>query len=517
MGLIGGLVDRAERLAKRIQLQSITPQVYQEQTLRRLLKTAQATAFGRFYHFDGILRSQNVIETFQAIVPFSDYDAMHDKWWYRSLQSEPDVTWPGKIKYFALSSGTTGSPSKYIPVSKQMIRSMQRAGTKCFFQMVRFGISSDFFLKDMIMLGGSTNLVREGDYFVGDLSGINISKTPFWLRLTSKPGKEIAAMTDWNKRLDEIARQAPTWDVSSISGNPAWNRLMIQRILEFHKADNIHQIWPNLQAFAHGGVAFEPYRVSFDALLAHPIHYVETYLASEGFLAYQTQPNATTMSLVLSGGIFFEFLPFTDQNFDAEGHIIGHPRALTVAEVVPNQDYALVISTCAGAWRYLIGDTVRFKNVATAEIVISGRTKHYLSICGEHMSVGNMNDAIQHLSATLGTQVTEFTVCAIATEHGFKHRWYIANDQALDTTQAARIIDEALCRINDDYRVERSALLSIEIAAVLPTHVFYDYMETIGKIGNQHKFPRVMKPEQFAKWESFLTKIPNSSPKLSTK
>ena len=505
MRLIGGLIDRTIRLAKRISREPITPQTYQEQTLRRLLKTAQATAFGTHYHFDGILRSRNFVDTFQAIIPFSDYDSMYQKWWYRSVETEEeDVTWPGKIKYFALSSGTTGTPSKYIPVSKQMIRAMQRAGTKCFFQMFRFGVHSDFFLRDMIMLGGSTSLVREGGYFVGDLSGINISKTPFWLRLTSKPGKEIAAIPDWNQRLEKIAIEAPNWDVSSITGNPAWNRLMIQRILEYHKADNIHQIWPNLQAFAHGGVAFEPYRASFDALLGKPIHYIETYLASEGFIGYQTQPNARTMSLVLSGGIFFEFLPFNDQNFDADGHIIGHPRALTVAQVQPDCDYALVISTCAGAWRYLIGDTVRFKNVGTAEIVITGRTKQYLSICGEHISVGNMNQAVQHLQETLGVVVTEFTVCAIPHQNGFLHKWYIAADQAIDIAAAARIIDQELCRVNDDYRVERSALLSIEVAAALPTHVFYDYMEAIGKIGNQHKFPRVMKQKQLEHWEAFL-------------
>jgi hypothetical protein len=505
--IVGGLIKRAFSLAGRIQGLGQSPHQLQKRTLRRLLRKAHQTAFGIHYNFTTILNSNNLIDTFQESIPFFDYDKIHDEWWYRALNDEGDVTWRGKIKYFALSSGTTGAPSKYIPMTKDMLRAIRKAGMKAFYASTKFGLEPDFFIKQGLFIGGSTSLKNRGSYYVGDMSGINVKRRPLWLIPFTRPNNRITAIADWNKRLEVIARNASKWDIGYVSGIPSWVQLMIEKVVAYNKVDNIHDIWPNLRVFVHGGIAFEPHRKAFDQLMKKPMVYIDTYLASEGFIALQNRPDTTAMALILNNGIFYEFIPFNDTNFSPEGNLIGKPNALTINEVELGIDYALVISTCAGAWRYLIGDTIKFTDIVRKEIIITGRTKHFLSVTGEHLSVDNMNQGIQYVQKILQTDVKEFTVAAIKTEQGFAHRWYIGCTPSVSAAKFKELLDQKLCECNDDYATERSSVLGAPEVYILQHTVFYDYLKSIGKMGGQAKFPRVMKKEQFSQWEAFVNKI----------
>jgi hypothetical protein len=279
---------------------------------------------------------------------------------------------------------------------------------------------------------------------------------------------------------------------------------MIEKIVEYHGVKDIHEIWPNLCAFVHGGISFEPHRHSFEAMMRKPLVYVDTYLASEGFVAYQNRPETRSMALVVNNGIFFEFIPFNDDNFDGDGNLKGQPKTLTVNDVTVGKDYALVLSTCAGAWRYLIGDTVRFTDFRRKEIVITGRTKQFLSVCGEHLSVGNMNTGVEYVQKALNTKIREFTVCAVPHNGSYAHRWYVGCDPQVDAKKFETLLDAELCRINDDYATERTSVLGDIQMNIVPPDLFIKWMEIKGKMGGQHKFPRVMKKEMFAEWEAFV-------------
>jgi hypothetical protein len=504
MPILGALIKRGLTLGERLERHNMSPIQLQTRTLRRLIRLAGNTAFGKHYEFKDLLRSPDLVEDFQARVPVHNYDTMHQQWWHMTLDNVENVSWPGKVKYFALSSGTSGAPSKQIPVTEDMIRAIRRAGTRMFFNLSRFDVDAELFTKDIMMLSGSTNLQHQGEYFLGDLSGINAGKIPLWLRPFYKPGVEISRMNDWNVKIEEIAKKAPEWDVAFIAGIPAWIQLMMERIIEYNKVESIHDIWPNLTVYVHGGVHFDPYKKGFEKLTDHPLIYMDSYLASEGFIAFQNRPDTHAMRMLLHNGIFFEFVPFTEEYFDEDGNIRENPKALSIDEVEEGVNYALLMSTCAGAWRYLIGDTVRFTDKERAEIIITGRTKHYLSVVGEHLSVDNMNQAVRKAEESLDIDIREFTVAAVQVGTSFAHRWYIGCEQPVQNDQLATVIDEALKEVNDDYRVERKSILQNIQMEVIPSHLFYQWQESRGKLGGQNKFPRVMKKELFEEWENFV-------------
>jgi hypothetical protein len=508
MAIVGALIKRGVALGERLDAQRelISPIQHQRRTLKRLLKKAAPTAFGQYYNFKAIFRSNQMIRVFQQEVPIFDYDTMYEKWWHMSLNQVEHVSWKGKVKYFAKSSGTSGAPSKHIPITEDMTRSMRRAGLKMFFALTNFNIPPDLFTKEMMMLGGTSELENQGGFFAGDLSGINASKPPFWLRAYYKPGNKISKISSWDERLDEIIKQAPSWDIGYLVGIPSWLQLMMERIIEYHQLDTIHDIWPNLQVCVHGGVHFEPLRKSFESLMAHPLIYMDTYLASEGFIAYQDRPETRAMKLILGNGIFFEFIPFNEDNFDADGQVKEQAQCLHIKEVKEGVNYALVISTCAGAWRYLIGDTIQFTDINRSEIIITGRTKHYLSICGEHLSVDNMNQGVQAVETALNTPIREFTVAAVEAGSLFAHKWYLGTTEDLDAEATTKVLDEALKAVNEDYEVERATVLKNPEVKVIPLELFYDWQRQKDKMGGQNKFPRVMTKDQFKEWEAFVSK-----------
>jgi hypothetical protein len=390
-------------------------------------------------------------------------------------------------------------------VTDDMIKAIRKTGVRQLLTLSKYDLPTSMFSKGILMLGGSTDLQFNGTYFSGDLSGITTSKLPIWIQQFYKPGKKIAKNRNWGDKLDQIVEKAPEWDIGIIMGVPAWLQLLLEKIIERYKLKTIHDIWPNLRLFAHGGVSFEPYKLGFERLLGQPIFYIETYLASEGFLAYQALPDRKSMRLVLNNGIYFEFIPFNSENFDEEGNLLPNPKPLTFQKIEDGKEYALLISTCAGAWRYLIGDVIRIVSKEEAEIVITGRTKHFLSLCGEHLSVDNMNKAIEHASEKFAIQVKEFTVLGVPHDSLFGHHWYVGTDDLVDPKILIKLIDKQLKVLNDDYAIERKHALKKVKLTLVPTALFYDWMRLQGKEGGQNKFPRVLKGDRAGSWKQFMS------------
>jgi hypothetical protein len=512
MAILASIIKKGIELRHKIRRSEKTPLFYQKKELKKLLRKSEFTMFGQNYNFTNMVNSRNFVNKFRATVPVHDYNSIYAQWWNKALHHQENVCWPGQVKYFALSSGTSESSSKHIPVTREMVKAIQRTSIRQIISLGGYqGLPDDIFSKGILMLGGSTHLNQKGSYFEGDLSGITASKIPFWFQHFYKPGKKIAQETDWSAKLEEIVETAPQWDIGILVGVPAWCQLLLEKIIERYQLKNIHELWPNLTIYVHGGVSFEPYRKSFDSLVAKPLTCIETYLASEGFIAYQDEQDNRSMKLVTNNGLFFEFVPFNEENFNGDGELVRKPKTLLIDEVKVDEEYALLLSTCAGAWRYLIGDVVKFTNVEKAEIIISGRTKHYLSLCGEHLSVDNMNKAIEMVSDELDIRINEFTVAGVKHGSMFAHKWFIGTDDHVSDVELKFLIDSKLKMLNDDYRVERTSALKDISIEILPHQVFLSWMESKGKIGNQNKFPRVMKNHQLEEWEQFVAAQTKSS------
>ena len=492
-------------VAKALRLPAKSPKRQQLRVLKKLLKKARFTEFGQTYRFDEILLSKHAGKKFQQLVPTHDYSKIYASWWHKTLEGRRDICWPGKIKYFALSSGTSEAASKYIPITNDLMRGNRIVMIKQLLSLRTYhDIPVKSISKGWLMLGGSTDLEKGPGYYSGDLSGITARKVPFWFSPFYKPGKKIARTKDWNSKIEAIVEGAPNWDISFVVGVPAWIQMCMEKIIERYNLKTIHDMWPNLAFFVHGGVAFEPYKKGFQKLVAKPLTYIETYLASEGFIAYQDRQYAKGMRLALSDHIFFEFVPFNASNFDADGNISENAQALMIHEVEEGKDYAILLSTTAGAWRYLIGDTIRFVDKQRCEIIITGRTKHFLSLVGEHLSVDNMNKAIQLVSDEMNIDIPEYTVAGVPHGLFFAHQWWVACDDHVDANLLRQKIDDRLKALNDDYAVERKSALKDVYVNILPESKFMEFMHLKGKMGGQHKFPRVMKGRMYEDWIKFL-------------
>lgn len=498
-------------LARALKLPLADVRKQQLSVLKKLLKKARYTEFGQQFKFDEILMSRHLGKHFQKLVPTYDYNKLYAAYWHRALEGVPDVCWPGRVKYFALSSGTSEAASKYIPITKDLIKSNMLTGRRQLYSLAGYhDVNFSAIPKGWFMLGGSTTLQKGPTYFAGDLSGIQQKNIPLIFQRLYKPGKKIAREKDWSKKIDEIVEQAPNWDIGFIFGVPAWLQVCMEKIIDRYQVKTIHDIWPNLSFYVHGGVAMEPYKKGVEKLLAHPLTYIETYLASEGFLAYQNRQYSKGMHLALNNNIFFEFVPFNDKNFDHDGNMMENPDVLMIHEVEEGKDYAILISTNAGSWRYLIGDTIRFVDIERSEIIITGRTKHFLSLVGEHLSVENINHAVELASQSLNISIPEFTVAGVPHGNFFAHHWYVACDDAVNTETLRLMLDANIKHLNDDYEVERQHALKDIFLTVLPEDTFMDFMRSKGKIGGQHKFPRVLKGKMLTDWQQFLAKAGHS-------
>ncbi|WP_372768004.1 GH3 auxin-responsive promoter family protein [Lutibacter sp.] len=477
----------------------------QENTLRKLLISASYTDFGKQYDFEAILKSSNIIEAFQNNIPIFDYDEIYNKWWYRLLKGDKDVTWPGSIKKFALSSGTTGSSSKQIPISHQMHLSMRKASFKSIGTFLDdLNLPNDFFNSKILMLGGATQLKQVGDLSMGDLSGILTGNMPNWMNQFYEPSIKISKESDWDKKLDKVIREAYKWDIGIVTGVPAWVQILIERIIDHYKVSSIYDIWPNFKIYIHGGVSMEPYKSYFNKLLGNDLIYLDTYTASEGFIAFQKYHRAVGMSMVMGNGIFYEFIPFNSDNFSNEGVLLDKARALNLNKITVNEEYAIILSTNAGAWRYLIGDTIKFTDISKYEIVITGRIKHFLSLCGEHLSVGNMNDAVSRLNKEMNLNIKEFTVIGGKVDSYFSHTWWLGIDKDVEREVLCDKLDSIIRSLNDDYDTERGYALKEINVNIISNNLFYGWMKTCNKIGGSNKFPRVLSNKQTASWLNFL-------------
>lgn len=503
MAILGSIIKTAIDLRGAL-VSEDSPIESQKEVLIHLLEKAKDTAFGKYYGFSKILEAEDVRKTFSEKVPYFDYHEMEAEWWSKTQEGIEDISWPGKPTYFARSSGTTGKTSKRIPVTDDMVEAIRTTGIKQVGALANFDVPSDFYEKEIMMLGSSTNLEEQDQFLEGEISGISASNIPFWFRGFYKPGEEIALMEDWDEKVETIAKRAREWDIGALSGIPSWMELMLKKVIEYHGVETIHDIWPNLQAYTTGGVAFQPYEKSFNQLLSHPIIIIDTYLASEGFLAFQNRPDTTSMKLVTDNGIYFEFVPFKPDYINDDGSLSQDAPSLTLAEVEVDTDYVLIISTVSGAWRYLIGDTIAFTDVEKAEIKITGRTKFFLNVVGSQLSVNKMENALREMEEKFDIKIPEFTIAAVKIDGEFHHHWYLGTEAKINTDELAKALDEALKEANKNYSVARSkALKGVKVSLVDP-NMFHEWNAKNKKKGGQVKMEKVMDEEKFAEWEKFV-------------
>ncbi len=489
---------------------TLTPEIdhleAQKEVLKKLLTKAADTQFGKHYNFSDILANDDVAQTFSKHVPFFDYNKINEEWWYKLHEGEEDVTWPGNSTYFALSSGTTGKTSKRIPVTDDMIEAIRESGIKQIFALKNFDLPPDFFEKEIMMLGSSTDLQNNNNHLEGEISGITASQIPFWFQGYYKPGEDIAKIDDWDDRVQHIAENAKNWDIGALSGIPSWMELMLQKVIDHHDLKNIHDIWPNLKVFTSGGVAFGPYEKSFRALMGKPVTVIDTYLASEGYIATQVRPETDAMQLNTEHGIYFEFVPFKPEYINEDGSLVDDAPTISLKDVNTKDDYVLIISTVSGAWRYLIGDTIKFTDIDKAEIKITGRTKFFLNTVGSQLSVNKMDDAMKVLEEKFSTKIPEYTISAKRGDDGeFYHFWYLGAElDNPDEEKIAQVLDESLASANKNYKVARTkALKGVKVRIISP-ELFYDWNGRNKKKGGQVKMERVMDEEKFAEWENFV-------------
>lgn len=503
MAVIGSIIKGLIRAKDAV---TSEPQPYEAQAevLKGLLTKAKDTAFGRHYDFAGILEQEDIKSEFAAKVPVFDYNKINEEWWSKMHKGEENVTWPGTPPYFAISSGTTGKTSKKIPVTDDMVEAIRQTGIKQVGSLANYKLPSDFFQKEIMMLGSSTDLKQVKDHEEGEISGISASNIPFWFRNFYKPGIEIAEIEDWDERVLQIAKEAPNWDIGALTGIPSWTELMLKKVIEYNQVSNIHEIWPNLRVYSTGGVAFDPYEKAFEKLVERPLVVIDTYLASEGFLAFQSRPETRAMQLVVDNGIYFEFVPFKPKFINEDGSITEDAPVLPLEKVEAEKDYVLIISTVSGAWRYVIGDTIKFTDLDRLEIKITGRTKFFLNVVGSQLSVNKMNDAIKEMEQKYNITIPEFTVAAVKENGEYIHKWYLGTNSKVDGKDLAASLDAALQKANKNYGVARSkALKGVEVVTVSP-EMFTEWSAANKKKGGQVKMEKVMKEEKFAEWEDFV-------------
>lgn len=503
MAFVGTFLKNTTRVGYTygVKRKAVNPE--QSKVLKELLTKAKKTKFGRDYGFSKLLQENNICDAFRKNLPVYTYESFYEPYIKPQLDGEKNVAWPNKINYFALSSGTTTDSSKRIPVSDQMIKQFQKTTLEQLLQLHELELPSKFYESTVLTIGGSTKLKEINSYFEGDLSGILQKNKRFLYRLFSKPGSKIAQLNDWNRKLEEIVKNAPKWDIGVMAGAPSWVLILLERIVKTYGVKSIHEIWPNFRIFLHGGVFLDTYKEKINALCSKDIFYKNTYLASEGYFAYQKAPESSGMKLLTNHGVYYEFIEekyFEQINSNSD---ISQIPTLLLSEVKENENYGLVISTSSGLWRYFIGDVIKFTDLVNLEIDIVGRVRHTLNLVGEHLSLENMNKAVQKTNRRFGISAEEF--CVVRGKKEDRHHWYIGSNSMVDPQKYAVYLNLALEELNDDYKYVRKYLLKAPRVKMLPIQKFYEFMEKKGKMGAQHKFPRVLNKTQALEWESFLS------------
>ena len=464
----------------------------QEDLRRSLVDKAKNTEFGRMYGFNSIQNARD----FSERVPLSDYNDL-EPYIKRMRSGERNVLWPTEVKWFAKSSGTTADKSKYIPVSKESIEDCHYKGGKDLLSIYcnNYPVKNIFEGKSL-MLGGSHEIsALSSSMQEGDLSAIIVENLPFWVQLQQSPDKEIALMSEWEKKIDLMAEQAIQENITSLSGVPSWGLVFANKVLEKTGKSNLHELWPDFELYIHGGISFKPYKASYQKLFPNGINYVETYNASEGFFGIQDDPLKEDMLLMLDYGVYYEFIPLQNMNDS-------HPEVVQLSDVELHRDYALVITTNAGLWRYLIGDTIRFTQLNPFRFVISGRTKHFINAFGEELMVHNAEHALEVACSKTNSVVQDYTA---APQHvsGHKkayHEWLIEfKVEPDDLSLFNYYFDDALKSVNSDYEAKRykDMILQLPKIHIAKKNLFFDWMKNRGKLGGQNKVPRLSNERKY--------------------
>ncbi|BDD00339.1 hypothetical protein PEPS_26190 [Persicobacter psychrovividus] len=465
------------------------PHEVQHDIFQRLIEMGAEAEFGRKYHFKDLTTQK----AFRERVPIARYEDLYP-YIQRMMKGEQGVLWPTEIKWFSKSSGTTNARSKFIPVSKEAVDDCHMKGGKDLYSFYTNNYpDTKIFSGKGLGIGGSLQVnefdINENSHY-GDVSAVIMANLPFYAQMYRTPSLDIALMDEWEAKIEQMAQTTIHENVTHFLGVPTWTLVLLQRILEITGKSHIKEVWPNLEAFVHGAVAFEPYQSSFDALIPREnMRYMETYNASEGFFGIQDQKDSKDMLLMLDYGVFYEFIPMDE--WDKE-----HPTTLGLEEVEIGKNYAIVITTNAGLWRYLIGDTVRFTSLIPYRIRISGRTKHFINAFGEEVIVENADQAMTEACQATGAIMSNYTAAPRFLEVGVKggHEWIVEFDKApADHAKFVETLDASLRKINSDYDAKRYKDIALEMPKVhfAPKHTFYEWMRQRGKLGGQHKVPRL--------------------------
>jgi hypothetical protein len=468
------------------------PNEVQEELLMNLIRRAENTVIGAQYDFSSITS----YTTFSERVPVSSYEDLQPLI-ERTRQGEQNVFWDAPIKWFAKSSGTTNAKSKFIPVSNDALEDCHYKGSKdllCLY--LNNNEESEMFLGKSLRLGGSSQIYEDKDTFFGDLSAILIENMPIWAEFSSTPSNKISLMSEWETKLTAIINETKNENVTSFAGVPSWLLVLMNRLLEETGKGNLLEIWPNLEVYFHGGVSFEPYREQYKKLLPKSdFKYYEIYNASEGFFAIQDLNDSSDLLLMLDYGIFYEFIPM-----DTFG--TPNQKIIRLAEVELFKNYAVVITTNSGLWRYLIGDTVRFTSLNPYRIRVSGRTKHHINVFGEELMVENTDQAIAKACQLTQTEVVDYTVAPIFMDGKEKgaHEWMIEFKQnPSDLVQFQKILDDTLQSLNSDYEAKRYNNMTLNplVINLARPNLFYDWLKERDKLGGQHKIPRLSNQREY--------------------
>lgn len=469
------------------------PGEIQHRVLTRLINQAAHTEWGRKYDYKTIrnyddFKNRLPIQTYDEIKPYVE----------RMRAGEQNLLWPSKINWFAKSSGTTNDKSKFLPVSKESLNDTHYQGGKDAVALyLGLNPASRFFSGKGLILGGSHSPnLNSAHSLVGDLSAILIQNVTPLVNLVRIPSKKIALMDEWESKIEAIANSTLRANVTNISGVPSWYLVLIKRILEKTGKQSLEEVWPNLEVFFHGGVAFTPYREQYKQVITKPdMHYMETYNASEGYFGTQSDLSDPAMLLMIDYGVFYEFIPLEEVGKE-------HPRTYCLEEVELDKNYALVISTSSGLWRYMIGDTVKFTAKNPYKFVITGRTKHFINAFGEELIIDNAEKGLAKACAATGALVSEYSAAPVFMDEQAKcrHQWIIEFAQMPDSLERfAAILDDTLKEVNSDYEAKRWKDIALQPLEVIVANkgLFHNWLAQKGKLGGQHKIPRLSNTREY--------------------
>lgn len=468
------------------------PNEVQNELLFQLLSKAKDTEIGRQYDFSSITNYR----TFSERIPISSYEDYQDVI-ERSRRGENNIFWPTPIKWFAKSSGTTNAKSKFIPVSEESLEDCHYAASKDLLCMyLNNNEDSQLFTGKGLRLGGSKELYKENGTVFGDLSAILIDNMPFWAEFSSTPSNRVSLMSDWETKMQAIVEETINENVTSLAGVPSWMLVLLNNVLEATGKDNLFDIWPNLEVYFHGGVSFVPYVDQYKNILPKSsFKYYEIYNASEGFFAIQDENNSSELLLMLDYGIFYEFIPMSTY---------GTPdiKVIPLSEVEVDVNYAVIITTNAGLWRYKIGDTVRFTSISPYRIKVSGRTKHHINVFGEELIIENAEDALREVCNTTHAEIVDYTAAPVFMEGKEKgsHEWLIEFKTPPENVSDFRLLlDTKLQSLNSDYEAKRfnNMTLNMPRVHIARERLFYDWLKQHDKLGGQHKIPRLSNNREY--------------------